>query len=126
MTENSWHANLKQTLRRVSDEVTSVAHIDGIFWQVQAIIATNSLINESDAFQKWLGDTYVDSVVTRIRRLADNDQRVVSLWRLLEVEVYLVPGRVNDLPCSCSRLNQKLQRGHMLASLGLESLHEAR
>jgi hypothetical protein len=71
-------------LRLVSAEVTTAAHIDDVFWQVQAIIAANPAVNTADMFQGWLGDTYVDSVVIRIRRLVDRERNVVSLWRLLE------------------------------------------
>lgn len=77
-------ARLTETLDRVSHEFTHAAHIDDVFWQVQAIIADNPRINRSDAFQDWLGDTYVDSITVRLRRITDRDAHALSLWRLLE------------------------------------------
>jgi hypothetical protein len=79
-----WNVELRSMRRRVSGEVTTVAHIDDVFWQVQAIIAANPAINRTEVFYDWLGDTYVDSAVIRIRRLLDKQRSVISLWRLLE------------------------------------------
>lgn len=77
-------ANLTATLGRVAHDLTTAAHIDDVFWQVQAIIGANSAINTSDIFQDWIADTYVDSIVVRLRRLIDRRDDSVSLYRLLE------------------------------------------
>ena len=76
--------DLSSTLDRVSLEFTRVAHVDDVFWQVQAIIDQNSEINKSDIFQDWIGTTYVDSITVRLRRVADRSSGTISLWRLLE------------------------------------------
>ncbi len=75
---------LKEIRDQVVFELTNAAHIDDVFWQLQAIFEKNTKINKGDIFQKWLVDTYVDSITVRLRRLADKDRKSISLWRLLE------------------------------------------
>lgn len=77
-------AQLKATLERVARQLTAAAHIDDVFWQVQAIIGANAAINNADVFQDWIADTYVDSIVVRLRRLVDRRDDSVSLYSLLE------------------------------------------
>lgn len=71
-------------LRLVRDQLFDLAHIDDVFWQVQAIICENPDIKTGGVFQSWLERRYVDSVSVGLRRLADKRRNVVSLWRVLE------------------------------------------
>ena len=75
---------LKGIRDQVVFELTNAAHIDDVFWQLQAIFDKNPEINTGDIFQIWLVDTYVDSITIRLRRLAQKNRNSISLWRLLE------------------------------------------
>jgi hypothetical protein len=75
---------LKKTLDQVVQELTFAAHIDDVYWQVNAIIQANPEINRPNVFLDWLVFTYVDSIIVRLRRLAGRGKNTVSLWRLLE------------------------------------------
>jgi len=75
---------LKETLDQVVQELTFAAHIDDVYWQVNAIIQANPEINKPNAFLDWLVFSYVDSITVRLRRLADKGKKTISLWRLLE------------------------------------------
>jgi hypothetical protein len=75
---------IKPTLNEISDELTDAAHVDNVFWQIQAIIKNNPSIDFSDVFQDWLAITYIDSIAVRLRRLADNSRSTKSLYRFLE------------------------------------------
>jgi hypothetical protein len=71
-------------LRRVELELVKTAHLDNVFWQVQAIIRDNEALAGGGIFQEWIGRRYVDSVTIALRRQADQRPDVESLWRLLE------------------------------------------
>lgn len=71
-------------LEKVANDLVEAAHIDDVFWQVQAIIRDNPAINKGDAFQQWIASTYVDSISSRLRRLIDRRKNSISLWRILE------------------------------------------
>ncbi len=75
---------LKNIRDQVVFDLTNAAHIDNVFWQIQAIFENNPEINTGGIFQEWLVDTYVDSITVRLRRLADKGKKKISLWRLLE------------------------------------------
>jgi len=72
-----------EDLRRLQGAVYHLAHIDDVFWQVQAVIESNPSINERDVFQEWLVACYADSMVIGLRRLADERRDVLSVFRLL-------------------------------------------
>ena len=74
---------LKNQLKEVGFEIYGIAHIDDIFWQVQAIIKENSEINRYVTFTRWIEMTYIDSILIRLRRLVDKSKGKISLWRLL-------------------------------------------
>lgn len=67
----------------VGYEVTQLAHVDDVFWQIQAIIRANDTINKAGVFQDWLGYTYVQTVTTSLRRLVDSRKDTISLTKLL-------------------------------------------
>jgi len=71
-------------LQRVEDRLFHLAHVDDVFWQVQAIIRSNPDINVGGVFQDWIEDCYVDSVTVGLHRLADRRRDVISLWRVLQ------------------------------------------
>lgn len=79
----SFSKDLKN-LKTISDEIIKAAHIDNVFWQVQAIIRENDNVNKADIFQQWVGWTYIDSISIRLRRLTDRNKGTISVWRLLE------------------------------------------
>ncbi len=76
---------LKLMLDRLAGELVAAAHVDDVFWQIQAIIDSNAEINEADVFQDWIAITYVDSIAIRLRRLVDPRKDSISLHRLLEL-----------------------------------------
>ena len=83
---------VRDMLARVEKELlVHTAHMDDIFWQVQAIIRENPAIASGGPFQKWIAQCYADSVTAGARRLADERRDVVSLWRVLEGMVSIAP-----------------------------------
>jgi hypothetical protein len=68
-----------------------IAQMDDVFWQVQAIIRENPAIASGGTFQDWMAQCYVDSATAGVRRLADPGRDVISLWRVLEGMVSIVP-----------------------------------
>ena len=77
---------ISQLLHRVEKGLVHAAHVDDVFWQVQAIFRANeALAVDGGTLQDWLGRLYVDSVTIALRRQADQRKGVVSLWRLLEM-----------------------------------------
>jgi hypothetical protein len=88
----------KEALQTVWGNLTTIAHIDNVFWQVQAIIAADPELNKPGAFQEWLGLTYTSTVTVGLRRLTESDARAVSLITLLhdmkkETTAYLTRSR---------------------------------
>jgi len=77
-TVNGWAEQLK----RLTAELNHLAHVDNVFWQVQAIIAADAALNVGDVFQQWIGTTYVSTIVTGLRRLVDKRFGSLSLFRL--------------------------------------------
>ncbi len=67
----------------VDSEIRSLAHMDNVFWQMQAILNSNADIPEKTIFLNWIGTTYVSTVSSGLRRLVDKRRGVVSLTRLL-------------------------------------------
>ncbi len=80
-------------LRRVSDEIVHLTHIDDVFWQVQAVIRENNEIKVGGVFQGWIAHCYVDAVTAGLRRLADRRRDVISLWRVFQ-EMLLISNHV--------------------------------
>jgi len=78
-------------LTKVESQLVHVAHLDDIFWQVQAIIRDNPVLASGGPFQEWIGQCYVDSVTAGLRRLADRRPDVISLWRVLQRMVTIAP-----------------------------------
>ncbi len=98
----SWRA----WLDIVGNEITHLAHVDDVFWQVQAIVGANPSINKGDIFQEWLGTTYVSTLSVGLRRLVDRTKGTVSLVRVLD-----------DMKRHASQLTKrrylKIHEGHM-------------
>ena len=60
------------------------AHVDDVFWQVQAIFRANeALAVDGGTLQDWLGHLYVDSVAIALRRQAG----VEAAMRLIDEEL---------------------------------------
>ena len=78
-------------LEKVETQVVHIAHLDDIFWQVQAIIRDNPALASGGAFHEWLGHCYVDSVTAGIRRLCDRRRDVISLWRVFQRMIEVAP-----------------------------------
>lgn len=76
---------VRDMLDRVENELlVHIAHMDDVFWQVQAIIRENPTIASGGTFQDWIAQCYADSATAGVRRLADQRRNVISLWRVLE------------------------------------------
>ena len=65
-------------------EIQHLAHMDDVFWQIQAIISANADVNKAEVFQDWIGYSYVYTMAVGLRRLVDRTKGTVSLVRLLE------------------------------------------
>jgi hypothetical protein len=86
---------LKNWLQTVRDNVTEGAINHHIFWEVQAIIRDNPLLqNTASAFYDLMASTFVHSTVIAIRRQLDTDNRCISLHRLL-LELKEFPGLIS-------------------------------
>ena len=81
----------KQELRRkweewletIGKELGDLLISQDFFNEVCEIVNANSKIQTPSAFFGWIRDNYVDSVIIRIGRLNDHDQRTISLHRLI-------------------------------------------
>src|SRR2546428_3694473 len=74
----------RRQLQRLTAELNHLAHVDDVFWQVQAIIAANPDVNVGDVFQHWIGTCYVSTIVTGLRRIVDKRSGALSLLKLLD------------------------------------------
>jgi len=72
-----------QELDAVGLELLDLAHIDDVFWQLQAVFAANDGIPEREVIFDWVGRTYVATLAAGLRRLVDHRKRMISLHRLL-------------------------------------------
>lgn len=83
---DTWGDNSRflKPLESAHQEIVSLAHIDDVFWQFQALLDGEPRSRDGGTFQKWIATLYVDSVAARIRRLADRTHGTFSLWRLLD------------------------------------------
>lgn len=68
----------------IEGEILQLAHVDDVFWQVQAIIQANPAIPDSEVAAEWFGRMYVSTVSAGLRRLVDRTKGSVSLTRLLD------------------------------------------
>lgn len=76
---------LNGDLESLQQSVNHLAHIDDVFWQMQAILKANTEFKEDGAvFQNWMAFCYADSMAIGLRRLVDTDSRTQSIYRLLE------------------------------------------
>lgn len=69
------------------NQVVYLAHIDDVFWQVQAIAQANKQLHDkSDGiFLTWMINTYVATALVGVRRIGDGTRgNTVSLRRLIE------------------------------------------
>src|SRR5712692_9110811 len=80
----AWPDRLRAELKTVGEEFTALAHLDDVFWQVQAILAGVGDVKDGNVFQTWIVQRYSDSVAIRLRRLGDRRSDSISLWRFLE------------------------------------------
>lgn len=67
------------------NQVTHLAHLDDVFWQLQAIMRENQRLREEgdSIFVEWMVSTYVPTMLVGIRRLVDGTKGTVSFKRLL-------------------------------------------
>lgn len=78
-------AEVRGHLDRLQSALFHLAHIDDVFWQVQAILHSNTGSSADGAvFQDWMAYCYADSMAVGLRRLVDSDERTFSLYRLLQ------------------------------------------
>jgi hypothetical protein len=78
-------AELSKDLESLCGAVYRLAHVDDVFWQVQAILKANKDFEPDGAvFQNWMASCYADSIAVGLRRLVDADKRTRSLFRILE------------------------------------------
>lgn len=76
----------RHELSKIGDEVICLATDYDIYWKVQReVIQRNSrLLTIRSAFFDMLNDAYAHSAAMRVRRLVDEDNRTISLRRLLK------------------------------------------
>jgi len=84
MTTPTIVIEVREDIERLRPMVTHVAHVDDVFWQVEAIIEQNPALHGDDVFRNWLGYCYTDSIVIGMRRLVDKRRDVASLVRALQ------------------------------------------
>ena len=77
-------ADLRSDLGKIRSEVIHIAHMDDVFWQIQAVIQSNPAIDRPGIIQDWIARAYSDSVLAGLRRLGDRRRDNLSLWRVLE------------------------------------------
>src|SRR5262245_51200075 len=84
-TFNAFLAELNEALARLRNAVSYLAHVDDVYWQVQAVLGANeALRRDARVFQEWMTNCYAESIAVGLRRLADHDHRTLSLYRTLE------------------------------------------
>jgi len=77
-------SSIRRDLERVQHEIFAIGFVDDVFWQLAAIARENPAVEDPNDFLHWTFLTYVDSMVIRLRRLADRTKKSLSLWRVLE------------------------------------------
>lgn len=67
------------------NQVVHLAHLDDVFWQLQAIAKENQRLGDGGegVFLAWMVNTYVATILVGIRRLVDGTKNTVSFKRLL-------------------------------------------
>lgn len=75
--------HLREHLKAVENEIYRMAHLDNVFWQVQAVLKENPQACQEGVLNDWMGNCYADSAAMALRRLADKSKDSQSLWRLL-------------------------------------------
>lgn len=70
-------------LQTIRSDLTRLVHLDDVFWQVQAILQSNSDLPPS-TFTTWMAQCYVCTIAAGLRRLTDRTRGTVSLYRLLD------------------------------------------
>ena len=74
----------RSRLKNISSDLMHLAHLDDVFWQVQAVVDQSQVAQRDGTFIKWMGDCYTHAIVTGVRRLVDRTKGTDSLFRLLE------------------------------------------
>jgi len=73
----------EEWLEKIGEDLGDLLFSQDIFNEVCEIVKNNSNIQTPSAFFGWIRDNYVDSIIIRIGRLSDHDNRTISLHRLI-------------------------------------------
>lgn len=71
-------------LRRIDDEVTTLARYRETWRVVNDLAQTSSAINEQPYFVGWIAELYGSALALGVRKMVDDDPRAASLFMLLE------------------------------------------
>lgn len=74
---------LTEWLTFLEGQVISLRTNQHIFWEVQKIIKSNPNINKPNDFYGWMAEMYAAAMSVAVRKLTDNDRRVISFRRFL-------------------------------------------
>lgn len=75
---------LAEWLTFLEDQVISLRTNQHIFWELQKIIKSNPNISKPNHFYGWVAEMYAAAMSVAVRKLTDNDRRVISFRRFLQ------------------------------------------
>jgi hypothetical protein len=86
LSSSNFRIRASAELAEIRDEILDLATDRDVYWKVQReVIQRNArLLTARSPFFDMMNDSYAHATASRIRRLIDRDNRVISLRRLIE------------------------------------------